>query len=128
MAEAALMTGPRSASGLRAAIEARRVEKRFGHRQVLRGIDLEVPDSGVYALFGPNGAGKSTLLRLVAGLARPTGGELLVLGEDHRRAGPHRPVPGCATGISRTRRPSQITPEMCTAPESPESRFAREAL
>jgi heme exporter protein A len=82
------MSRPGSAPGLLGAVSARGLDKRFGHRYALKCIDLEVPSSGVFALFGPNGAGKSTLLRLVAGLARPSGGELLVLGEDHRRAGP----------------------------------------
>lgn len=62
------------------AIEARGLEKRFGPVAALRGIDLAVPGGSLLAVLGPNGAGKSTLLRLLAGLARPSAGELRVAG------------------------------------------------
>ncbi len=47
---------------------------------VLTGIDLDVPRGGFYALMGPSGSGKTTLLNLLAGIDRPTGGELEVCG------------------------------------------------
>lgn len=47
---------------------------------VLTGIDLDIPAGGFYALMGPSGSGKTTLLNLVAGIDRPTGGELEVCG------------------------------------------------
>lgn len=62
------------------AIRARSVEKRFGLAVALRGIDLELSLGESLALLGPNGAGKTTLLRLVAGLTRPSAGELEVAG------------------------------------------------
>jgi heme exporter protein A len=62
-------------------IRARGLEKRYGHRPVLRGLDLDVPPGGFVLVTGPNGAGKTTLLRLVAGLAAPTRGELEVRAE-----------------------------------------------
>lgn len=63
-------------------IEVRRVHKRFGHRPVLRGLDLAVEAGQVTALLGVNGAGKTTLMRIIAGLARPDRGEI-VLGGVH---------------------------------------------
>jgi heme exporter protein A len=60
------------------AIRAQAVERRFGEREVLRGIDLELPAGGFLLVTGRNGAGKSTLLRLFAGLLAPTGGRLEV--------------------------------------------------
>jgi putative ABC transport system ATP-binding protein len=47
---------------------------------VLAGIDLDIPRQGFYALMGPSGSGKTTLLNLIAGIDRPTGGELEVCG------------------------------------------------
>jgi heme exporter protein A len=66
------------------AISARGVVKQFGGVAALDGIDFEVPVNGCLAVLGPNGAGKSTLLRLIAGLAQPTAGSLLIAGEDSR--------------------------------------------
>jgi heme exporter protein A len=48
-------------------------------------VDFELADGNCLALFGPNGAGKTTLLRLVAGLLKPTAGEVRVHGVDVRR-------------------------------------------
>ncbi len=47
---------------------------------VLTGIDLDIPRGGYYALMGPSGSGKTTLLNLIAGIDRPTGGDLEVCG------------------------------------------------
>lgn len=44
-------------------------------------VDLDLPGRGVTALFGPSGSGKTTLLRLIAGLERAAGGELVVNGQ-----------------------------------------------
>ena len=59
-------------------IRARAVEKRYGEKRVLDGLDLDVPRGGFVVVTGANGSGKTTLLRLVVGLAQPTAGELEV--------------------------------------------------
>lgn len=55
-------------------------------RQVkaLKGISLELPDSGLVFILGKSGSGKSTLLNLLGGLDRPTGGEIVVDGKSSR--------------------------------------------
>jgi ABC-type multidrug transport system ATPase subunit len=59
-------------------IRARDLEKRYGRRRVLAGVDIEVPSAGFAVVTGPNGSGKTTLLRVLAGLAAPTRGVLEV--------------------------------------------------
>ena len=53
-----------------------------GGTVALAGIDIEIADREAVFLLGPSGAGKTTTLRLVAGLERPTGGEILIDGHD----------------------------------------------
>jgi ABC-type lipoprotein export system ATPase subunit len=52
----------------------------------LRGADLELPRGSVTSLTGPSGSGKSTLLSLIAGLARPSAGQVVLDGRDIGRA------------------------------------------
>jgi heme exporter protein A len=59
-------------------IEAANLGRRFGERDVLRGLDLEIPSGAFLLVTGGNGSGKSTLLSLLAGLLAPTEGELTV--------------------------------------------------
>jgi ABC-2 type transport system ATP-binding protein len=49
-------------------------------RVALDGLDLAVPDGGVFGLLGPNGSGKTTTIRCLLGLARPSRGRVSVLG------------------------------------------------
>jgi ABC-2 type transport system ATP-binding protein len=62
------------------AIETHALSKRYRRVSALTECTVTVPEGRVSALVGPNGAGKTTLLRLLAGLARPTGGTASVLG------------------------------------------------
>jgi phospholipid/cholesterol/gamma-HCH transport system ATP-binding protein len=57
------------------------IEKSFAGRQVLCGLDLEVPESGVTFVVGRSGAGKSVLSRCCVGLLRPDAGEIWIAGE-----------------------------------------------
>ena len=65
-------------------IRARGLEKRYGRKRVLTGLDLDVPADGCLVVTGPNGSGKTTLLRLLAGLAVPTRGSLEVAADRGR--------------------------------------------
>jgi ABC-2 type transport system ATP-binding protein len=62
------------------AIETRGLSKRYRKVTALTDCAITVPEGRISALIGPNGAGKTTLLRVLAGLARPSGGDVAVLG------------------------------------------------
>jgi heme ABC exporter ATP-binding subunit CcmA len=68
------------------AIALSRVSKLFGRFAALRQVSADFAAGRCYAILGENGAGKSTLLRLIAGLARPTSGEISVLGSTDMRS------------------------------------------
>jgi ABC-2 type transport system ATP-binding protein len=61
-------------------VRAENLAKHFGRTKALDGCSFSLPEGSVTGLVGPNGAGKSTLLSLIAGLAKPTGGEITVHG------------------------------------------------
>ncbi|MEM6796394.1 MAG: ABC transporter ATP-binding protein [Acidobacteriota bacterium] len=69
-------------------LRASQVTKRFSNREVLRGVDLQIPQGSVCGLIGRNGAGKSTLLECAVGLQRISNGELRLLGEDSSSLSP----------------------------------------
>ena len=62
-------------------IAVKNVWKNYGHLDVLKGIDLEVPTGSVTCLIGPSGSGKSTLLRCVNHLEQVNSGRIEVEGE-----------------------------------------------
>lgn len=61
-------------------IQIQKLVKLFGHRPVLRGVDLYINEGEFVTLMGANGAGKTTLLHIVASLSKPTAGEVLING------------------------------------------------
>ena len=66
--------------------EVRKVYRRDAEElTVLDGIDLQVPAGEFVALMGPSGSGKTTLLNLIAGIDRPTSGQVIVAGTDVAR-------------------------------------------
>jgi ABC-type Fe3+/spermidine/putrescine transport system ATPase subunit len=62
-------------------LEVREVAKRFGARDVLKNISLNIASGEFLTLLGESGSGKTTLLRLIAGFEPPTAGELWMGGE-----------------------------------------------
>lgn len=63
-------------------LQARDISVRYGSRQILRDVDLDVRSGEVLALVGPNGAGKSTLVAVLAGDMEPSSGQVLLDGEN----------------------------------------------
>src|SRR4051794_36017085 len=62
-------------------IEVKGLFKRFGHTDILRGIDLSIAKSEVVCIIGPSGSGKSTLLRCIAGLETYDHGDVRIESE-----------------------------------------------
>ncbi|MBQ3507836.1 MAG: ABC transporter ATP-binding protein [Clostridia bacterium] len=57
------------------------LRKRFGDKEVLRGLDLAVPEGSIFGFIGKNGAGKTTTMKTVLGLLKADAGEIMVNGE-----------------------------------------------
>ena len=57
------------------------LHKRFGNKEVLRGLNLSVPEHSIYGFIGKNGAGKTTTMKTVLGLLKADSGEIVVNGE-----------------------------------------------
>jgi ABC-2 type transport system ATP-binding protein len=66
-------------------VTVRGLEKRYGQRKVVDGVDLDVLEGEVVGLIGANGAGKTTTVECIQGLRRPDAGTLRVLGLDPTR-------------------------------------------
>jgi ABC-2 type transport system ATP-binding protein len=65
-----------------AVVTVRGLVKRYGSREAVSGIDLEVRRGEVFAFLGPNGAGKTTTVEILEGFRQRTAGEISVLGAD----------------------------------------------
>ena len=65
-----------------AAISVRGLVRRYGDRNAVDGVDLDIRRGEIFALLGPNGAGKTTTVEVLEGLRRRDGGEVRVLGVD----------------------------------------------
>lgn len=65
-----------------AAVEIHDLHKRYGPREVVRGLSLTAEEGRLTAVLGPNGAGKTTTIECCEGLRRPDGGTVRVLGTD----------------------------------------------
>ncbi|SFV38422.1 ABC-2 type transport system ATP-binding protein [Devosia crocina] len=66
---------------LPAALSVAGLKIRYGKREVLRGLDLEVTKGEIFGLLGPNGAGKTTLIRTICGRLKPIAGQVSIVGQ-----------------------------------------------
>ena len=71
------------------AVSFQQVEKTYtgarGTLRALAGVSFDIPPGEFFGLLGPNGAGKTTLISILAGLTRPSGGRVVVMGHDVQR-------------------------------------------
>src|ERR671931_2198638 len=113
-----------------AIVETKQIRKVFADHTAVDGIDLATEEGEYLVLLGPSGSGKTTLLRMIAGLERPTAGDVLIGGRvvndlppRARRIAmvfqsyalyPHKTVnaniafPLAAAGMSKEERPEKI--------------------
>jgi len=69
-------------------LETKGLSKNYGRIAAVKDLDMAIPRGQIYGLIGKNGAGKTTLMRMIAGLARPSSGEIRInrsLDLDHER-------------------------------------------
>ncbi len=74
----------------KARLVAEGLRKRYGRRDVVRGVDLVLGRGEIVALFGPNGAGKTTTFYMLVGFIRANGGRIRLRGRDVSRMPMHR--------------------------------------
>jgi ABC-2 type transport system ATP-binding protein len=63
------------------ALSVEKLTKKYGEKEVLKGVDLKIAEEEFYALMGPNGSGKTTLASIIASVRAPTSGKIEVYGK-----------------------------------------------
>lgn len=81
---------PAASASFESAVSARNISKNYGEVEALRNMSLEFPRGQLTSLLGPSGCGKTTLLKIIAGLLKPTSGEVEVNGKKVTGPGPDR--------------------------------------
>jgi len=74
--------GLRQSEATNERLKLRGVRKKYGSFEAVKGIDLAVRRGEIFGFLGPNGAGKTTTIRMVAGILRPSDGDIVVGGND----------------------------------------------
>ncbi|HKC21920.1 MAG TPA: ABC transporter ATP-binding protein [Gaiellaceae bacterium] len=86
MSETTTTTAPTTAATTEPVVSARDLTRRYGEGDTavdaLRGVSLDVRKGELLAVMGPSGSGKSTLMHILAGLDRPTSGEVTIAGTE----------------------------------------------
>ena len=59
-------------------LSIRNLSKSFGQQQIIKDLNMSVPEGSVFGFIGQNGAGKTTTMKMVLGLLQPDQGEILV--------------------------------------------------
>jgi Cu-processing system ATP-binding protein len=71
-------------------IQIKDLHKRYGKNEVLKGVDLNITEGGIYAVLGPNGSGKTTLIKCVLGLVIPNRGSIEIREQPIRKQWKYR--------------------------------------
>ncbi|MBV9203171.1 MAG: ATP-binding cassette domain-containing protein, partial [Alphaproteobacteria bacterium] len=111
-ASATISTAPQHARSRTAGndlLVLRDVSISFGGLRALDGVDLAVPEGGLYGIIGPNGAGKTTLFNVINGFLSPERGNISFSGENLVGLRPNRV---CRLGIGRTFQVARAFPRM----------------
>ena len=90
-------------------LQAASLRKTFGGLVAVNGLSLHIDAREIVGLIGPNGAGKSTTFDLLTGVARPTAGQIRVLGQTLRRPTPQRLA---RLGLARSFQHVKLVPGM----------------
>lgn len=91
------------------AIELKDLDKSFGLARIIQGVNLSITKGERHAIIGPNGAGKSTLFNLITGKYAPSGGNVLLNGQDVSGLKPYQIN---RMGLSRSFQITNIFPKM----------------
>jgi branched-chain amino acid transport system ATP-binding protein len=91
------------------ALELKDLHKSFGKTEIIRGINLAIPQGERVGIIGPNGAGKSTLFNLISGRFEPTRGDVLLNGQ---RLNGKKPFEINRMGLSRSFQITNIFPKL----------------
>ena len=62
-------------------IKIENLHKKYGKNKILTGVDLAIPEKGIFAILGPNGSGKTTMIKAVLGMVVPEKGKIYVDGK-----------------------------------------------
>ena len=97
------------ASGMAPALELRRVTKEYHGVPAVKGMNFTLEKGEIHALLGENGAGKSTLTKMIAGVVKPTEGEILLNG---KAVSFSNPADALANGIAMVFQETSLIPTL----------------
>ena len=71
-------------------IKIENLHKKYSKNKILTGVDLAIPEKGIFAILGPNGSGKTTMIKSILGMVVPEKGKILIDGKPTHTNGLYR--------------------------------------